>query len=118
MFCHIISFGAGISTSLAILFQLGIFAMFTFEKRFTYVLRTAVGEFGAIEAQYVYMLLLCLRGYFGTKMVTAGFSITSGIVINVPNVMVVLGTFILINGTIATFKTAIEAAKKDGESRV
>lgn len=47
MYCHVMAYGASFYTSVGILFQLGIFAMFTFEKRFTYILRTAIGEFGA-----------------------------------------------------------------------
>mmetsp|Transcript_20009 Transcript_20009/g.17679 ORF Transcript_20009/g.17679 Transcript_20009/m.17679 type:complete len:163 (+) Transcript_20009:385-873(+) len=114
MFCHAMSYGASFSTAVAIMFQSGIFAMFTFEKRFTYQLRTAVGQFGAIEAHYLYMLVLVLRGFIGPKMVTTGFTIfTPLLIINFQNVMLVIGICVLINGTLVTFITAYKAAKAD-----
>ena len=62
------------------------------------------------------MLLLCLRGIIGPKMVSASITLYFPILeINFQNVMLLISVFILINGTIVTFKTAYDAAKEEGE---
>ena len=64
------------------------------------------------------MILLCLRGIIGPKMVTAGFTLFTPILfVNFQNVMVIVAIVGLINGTIETFRTAYKAAKRDDVTR-
>lgn len=91
--------------------------MFTFEKRFTYLLRTAMGQFGTIEAHYLYMLACCLRAYFGPSFATGDVKFLSskiGFLFNLQNVAAIMGAIVMLNGTIIAFTTALKAAKKDG----
>lgn len=99
IYCHVLSFGAGYKTGVGILFQAGIFTMFTYEKRFTYVLRTALGEFGTIEAHYLYMLILILRAIFGPRLAFAKVEYLSNLLhfdFNLQNVATILGKLIFI----------------------
>lgn len=105
------------STGICILFVAGIFAMFTYEKRFTYQLRTAMGEFGTIEAHYLYMIICCLRAFIGPKFATADFAFMTNIVsfpFNLQNVATIIAGIGLANGSILTFVTAYKAAHRDG----
>lgn len=52
------SYGADFRTLVGVLLHLGVFVVFMLEKRFTYVLRTAIGQFGTIEVHYLYMVFL------------------------------------------------------------
>jgi phosphatidylglycerophosphate synthase len=99
--CHVCSYGASIATGICISFQFGIFTVFTFEKRFTYVLRTSIGEFGTIEMHYIYMLFILLRAYFGPDFATADVEFLSSLFhfsFNVQNIMSIIGLFTLLNG--------------------
>jgi phosphatidylglycerophosphate synthase len=119
MYCHVFSFGADFRTLVGILFHIGIFVMFMLEKRFTFLLRTALGEFGTIEAHYLYMVVLCLRGVVGPQLVEADIGFISSIIqfkFNVQNIMFVMSFISLIGGTILTAITGYQAAKISEET--
>lgn len=91
--------------------------MFTFEKRFTYVLRTSLGEFGTVEAHFVYMIILCLRAYYGPSFATGELEFMSDILpfaFNLQNIFAILGVATILNGTGVAIVTAYKAADKDG----
>jgi ethanolaminephosphotransferase len=63
---HCMAMGPGWSTVCTILASMGTFQMFTFEKRFTRVLRTGLDFFGAMEAHFFIMIVLTCTGIWGT----------------------------------------------------
>lgn len=91
---------------------MGIFTLFTFEKRFTYELRTGIGEMGTVEAHYMYMIVLILRAIIGPKLATADIGFLTSILrfeFNFQNIMIILGIFSILNGIAVTFYTAYKA---------
>lgn len=116
-----IIFQTGPSTATCILFlsQIGTFTMFTFEKRFTYVLRTAIWQFGTIEAHYVYIVVCILKAKYGEDMQHFEISWLSnllGVDWTFKNIMVFIMGIIIFQGIFMTLKTAYKAAKEAGES--
>ena len=113
IYCYIFSYGSSYGSWVAIVFQLGIFVLFTFEKRFTYELRTAVGEFGTIETHYLYMLFLLLRAHIGPEIVFYKIDYLSNMIgydFNLRNAAIVIGLFTTFNAIWLTFYTALSKA--------
>ena len=110
IYSYIFTYGSSFGTCLAIAFQLGIFCLFTFEKRFTYELRTAMGEFGTIEAHYLYILFILLRAYLGPSFAFAKIDFLSeifGFDFNLRNVAIVIGLGMTFSTVVLTFYTSL-----------
>ena len=112
IYCYLFSYGASFGSWVAVLFQLGIFTLFTFEKRFTYELRTGIGEMGTVEAHFMYMAVLFLRAFIGPKFATADIEFLTSIFkfqFNMRNIATIIGIFTIFNGIGVTLYTAYKA---------
>ena len=99
---------------------MGIFTLFTFEKRFTYELRTGIGEMGTVEAHYMYMIILILRAIIGPKLATADIGFLTSLLkfeFNFQNVAIIIGIFSIVNGIVVTFLTAYRAISESNDKK-
>jgi ethanolaminephosphotransferase len=116
LYCHLLSLGGTFSWAVGFIFQFWTFMLFTWEKRFTHVLRTAVGNFGTLEVHYIYMVFLVIRGVFGKGLVTTKNEYLSKIVhfdINLQNLALIFGIFGILQVLFFTVPTAFRAARQE-----
>ena len=117
MTCHLLSTGVTYSTGILISSQVGIYTIFTYEKRFTHKSRPSTRKFGVIEVHYLYIVLCLLRYLLGCNLPLLEIGFLSDIfhiTFNFRNLVTWTLGFLLILAIFLAVPNAYKYAKHEG----